>query len=324
VSIDAARALKVVAVTGASGFIGSHAVDTFERAGLRVRAFSRQSSVARVRSLNYLDSESVARAIEGIQTLVHIAGLAHVSSRRMPDADGRFHEANVLVAVSVAKACLMAGVANLVMLSTAGVLGGQSPPGGFEDSSRPDPYDAYTKSKLEGELRVSELASAGNLAVAIIRPPMVYGPNAPGTFSRLCAWIDRGWPVPVGSLDTRRSFLGIRNLCDALLHAANARVQGINAMLVADTEPVTMAEFARQIAHHMGRPSRIVSVPLWLLKCGLVATGRADDIRRLAYPFELHPSRLQTLLGWRVPYPLDAELGWALRSAIAAAPRRDN
>jgi nucleoside-diphosphate-sugar epimerase len=318
VSIDAARSMKAVAVTGASGFIGRHAADTFERAGLLVRAFSRQPTESRINALNYLDTDGVARALEGIRTLVHIAGLAHVSPRQLLDADGSFHEANVRAAVSVAEACRKAGVESLVLLSTAGVLGKQSPEGGFDDSSPPDPYDPYTRSKLEGELRVSELAAGGNLRVTIIRPPMVYGPKAPGSFSRLCAWIDRGWPLPLGSLDNRRSFIGIRNLCDALLQAVNSTIPGANVMLVADTEPLTTAEFARQIAHYMGSPSRLVSAPLWLLKCALAATGRGEEFRRLAGAFELHPSRIQALLGWRAPYTVEAELSWALRPADAA------
>jgi nucleoside-diphosphate-sugar epimerase len=312
------RHLNTVAVTGASGFVGRHVAAGFERAGFQVRAFSRQSTGPLTRSMNYLDCDQVARAIQGSQSLVHIAGLAHVPPGRLLDPDHSFHEANVQVAVSIAKACIKAGVQKLVLLSSAGVLGCQSPPGGFDDSSPPDPYDPYTRSKLEGESRVSELAVAANLAVAIVRPPMLYGPNAPGTFGRMRTWIERGWPLPLGGLDQRRSFLGVRNLCDAMVHTVNGRIGGVETMLVTDPEPMTAADFARQIARHMGRRSRIVSVPAWLLRFALTAAGRGDDFRRLACAFELRPSRIQALLGWRAPYPVDDELAWSLRSATPA------
>jgi len=318
VSIGAAQPLNVVAVTGASGFVGRHVAAGFERAGFQVHAFSRQGTEPRTSSMNYLDCDDVARRIQGAQSLVHIAGLAHVPPGRLLDPDRSFHEANVEVAVSMAKACIMAGVEKLVLLSSAGVLGCQSPAGGFDDSTRPNPYDPYTRSKLEGELQVSELALAADLAVAIVRPPMLYGPNAPGTFGRLCAWINNGWPLPLGGIEQRRSFLGVRNLCDALVHTVNARIRGVETMLVADPEPMTAADFARQIARHMGRESRIVSIPAWMLKFALVAAGRGDDFRRLACAFELRPSRMQTLLGWRAPYPVDDELAWSLGSATPA------
>ena len=302
---------RSIAVTGASGFIGGHAVRTFERAGFEVRALSRAAGGSRFASLDYLDTDAVAYALHGVNVVVHAAGLAHVSKRQLSDPRRAYDEANVRAAVSVAGACVKAGVESLVLLSSAGVLGRESPEGGFDDRTAPNPYDLYTVSKLEGERRVSELAMGSRLAVAVLRPPMVYGPGAPGSFKRLAAWIDRGWPLPLGSIVNRRSFVGVRNLCDAMRAWAIGAISGISTMLVADSVAITAAEFARQIARAKGRRAHFLAVPPWVLRVAFGAVGRLDNYRRLGGSFELHPSRLRELLGWHPPYALADELSWS-------------
>ena len=319
-----AESARSIAVTGASGFIGRHAVSAFESAGLQVRALSRAAGGPRFGSLDYLDGDAVARAIDGVNAVVHVAGLAHVSARQLSDPRRAYDEANVRAAVSVAGACVKTGVQSMVLLSSAGVLGKESPEGGFDDRSGPDPYDLYTISKLEGERRVSELAVGTGLAVAILRPPMVYGPDAPGSFRRLCTWIEHGWPLPLGRVVKRRSFVGIRNLCDAMRASAVARMAGITTMLVADSAAITAAEFARQIAKVRGRRAHFLPVPPWALKAGFGAIGLMDSYRRVGGAFELHPSRLRELLGWNPPYTLTDELSWSFLQQVsyAAAPGR--
>ena len=204
----------------------------------------------------------------------------------------------------MAKAGIHAGVRKFILLSSAGVLGQASPPGGFNDSSPAMPYDAYTASKLEAEKQVLDVAGE-HMAVRILRPPMVYGAGAPGSYRRLCKWIDRGLPLPLGSIVARRSFVGIRNLCDLLMTiaASSADVpRELSAMLIADANPLTVADFARQIAAVRGRRARLLPIPSWLLERTLAAAGLQEEYRRLALPFELAPSRAREIFEWQPPY----------------------
>jgi nucleoside-diphosphate-sugar epimerase len=306
--------MTTIAVTGASGFIGRHVVAAFRSAGFEVRALTRKAHGEGSVAVDYLDGDALARALEGVGVLVHTAGLAHVSARRLNNPAAEFHRANVSVATSVTSACVRSGVQSMVLLSSAGVLGKESPAGGFDDSSLPAPYDWYTSSKREAEDRVSSLAAASELRVIILRPPAVYGPSAPGSFSRLCSWVARGWPIPVGALANRRSFLGIRNLCDAIRTTANSGLSGVSTMLVADTSAMTTAELAQLIAAAMQRSLHLLSVPPRLLEWGLRTVGLGEEYRRLGNAFELYPSRMGSQLGWRPPYTSSDEVMWALRA----------
>ncbi|HEV7611165.1 MAG TPA: NAD-dependent epimerase/dehydratase family protein [Steroidobacteraceae bacterium] len=306
--------MKTVGITGTSGFIGKHVAAAFRDAGLTVRAFAREAASPDLIPLDYLDAESLARALDGVDAVVHIAGLAHVSPKSLDDPLSRYRESNVGLSVAMMKASIRAGVGQFVLLSSAGVLGQASPPGGFDDSSPAMPYDMYTISKFEAEQRVAE-AAKGNLSLTILRPPMVYGRDAPGSYRRFCNWIDRGLPLPLARIAARRSVLGIRNLCDLLVTIATSARQiphEFPTLLVADSEPITVAEFARQIALVRGRRARLLPIPPQLLELGLRAAGLQEEYRRLALPFELMPARARALFDWRPPYTTSEELAWAL------------
>jgi nucleoside-diphosphate-sugar epimerase len=301
--------MRTVAIFGASGFIGSNATSAFRSRGDSVLALSRSAHALNCSPVDYMDVNALARALIGVDSVVHVAGLAHVSAKSLVDAEHAYYLANVMVAVNVAKAANMAGVAQFVLLSSAGVLGPQSPPEGFDDSVEPRPYDLYTKSKLEAERCVLEIVK-GNMGLVILRPPTVYGPNAPGSFRRLSKWIEQGFPLPVGRIFARRSFIGIRNLCSALMAAEASSQTGILPMIVADREPVSIGEFVREIARANGRRSLVVPVPQSILEFGLHLVGLREEYRRIALPFELRPSRIHSLLNWQVPYSLAEELRW--------------
>ena len=307
--------MHTVIVTGGSGFVGRHAISALRKANLKVSGFTRTQSTADLIAVDYLDTVALTKELRGVEVVVHIAGLAHISSKIMTDPPAIFRAANVDVAVSVARASIQAGVKKILLLSSAGVLGAFSPPNGFNDSSPPSPYDAYTLSKLEAEQQILEVAR-GKLALTILRPPMVYGPDAPGSYRRLCSWIDRRLPLPISSIRARRSFVGIRNLCDLIVTIAISAHETKNgALLVADSDPLTVAEFARNVAFVRGKSAVLLPVPQPLLKWMLGAAGLKEEYRRLAFPFELHPTQASSVFGWRPPYSLREELSWAALGA---------
>jgi nucleoside-diphosphate-sugar epimerase len=82
-------------------------------------------------------------------------------------------------------------------------------------------------------------------------------------------------------------------------------------MIVADREPVSVGEFARELASVKGRHSPVLPVPLKVLEYGLSIVGMGEEYRRIALPFELYPSRIHSILNWRAPYSLTEELRWA-------------
>ena len=76
----------------------------------------------------------------------------------------------------------------------------------------------------------------------IIRPPMVYGPNAPGNFKRLVNLIKYGFPLPISNIKNKRSFVGIDNLIDFIDVCISAKNASNEIFLVSDNQDVSTFE----------------------------------------------------------------------------------
>jgi nucleoside-diphosphate-sugar epimerase len=198
---------------------------------------------------------------------------------------------------------------NVAHLSSAAVVGD---PGDrvVSTTTRANPTTSYGRSKLEGELLARELLSSTHVRLRVFRPPMVYGPGMRGNPLRLFDLVDRGVPLPLGSLRNRRSILGIQNLVDAIECAIELEARIESPLYLADEMSPTTPELVRAIAFALRRPARLVSAPQWLLAGGarliesagpLLPVGvraRAEDIRRLTSSFVVDTSEARSALGF--------------------------
>jgi nucleoside-diphosphate-sugar epimerase len=114
-----------IAITGASGFIGRHLCPTLSSLGNEVISLGRRD----------IGSPDLARRLEGVQAVVHLAARAHILRESSASPAEEFRDANVGLAQVTARAARSAGVGRFVFLSSAGVLGSRSPQGGFHDHS---------------------------------------------------------------------------------------------------------------------------------------------------------------------------------------------
>lgn len=199
----------VIAVTGASGFIGRHLVRRSLADGWQVRALSRGSrpmpapsgSIVVPGSLE--DGESLVRLVRGADAVIHCAGLVRGAS------DGEFHRVNA------------AGVARL-----ARIVARQSTSCRFilisSLAARAPEVSPYAASKLQGEL---ELAREGaGLHWTVVRPPVVYGPGDASTlwfFRQLRRGVA---PVP-SPKDARFSAIFVEDLAAAIASLLPARLE---------------------------------------------------------------------------------------------------
>lgn len=297
---------QCVAVTGASGFVGRYLCPDLRQRGMRVIALSRE----------VLAGNELTRHLMGVDTVVHLAARAHILNETVQDPVAAFQVANVILTQILWKAAVQASVRRFIFVSTAGVLGAVSPIDGFDDSSAPAPHDAYTASKLEAEKFLIQ-QSSGVTEVAIVRPPLIYGPGAPGNLMRLMRVAMRGWPLPIGDLHAQRSLLSVRNLSDLIAALIGTRQDARRTMLVADQETISVSQLYRRVAHWAGHRVWLAPVPGNLLSAVLAVTGRRDDISRLTGCYRLRPTVAGELLSWRPPRPLDEELRWMVETELS-------
>ena len=260
---------KRVLVTGAAGFVGRTVCEALTRRGLRVRAAKHTTppvsdSGAEICVVGEIGSRTDwSRALEGVDWVMHLAARAHLTRGGARD-NAAYREVNALGTARLAAAAARSGVARLVYLSSVKVNGEMSAVP-YSAHDEPRPADAYALSKWEGELAVRDAALGSPMQCSIIRSPLVYGSGVRANFLRLMRWVDRGMPLPFGAVKNLRSLISVWNLADALIRAAEHQAAPGHVWMVSDGADVSTPDLVRALALAMGRPVRLVSVPIGLL-----------------------------------------------------------
>jgi len=317
-SIRGPQNVKKIAVSGASGFVGTAMVDRLVGSGHAVEAFVRSpASVAgRGRGIgvtSILDLDGWQRGMSDCSAFVHCAARAHVTSGPARHAAEDFREANVRLTLSLAREAARSGVGRFVFVSSIGVHGASSHGRLFRPDDQPAPHTPYAASKLEAEQGLQELARETGLEVVVVRPPLVYGPNAPGNFGSLIRMVGSGWPLPLaGATGNRRSFIAIDNLVDLLMSCAVHPAAANRIILASDGEDLSTAELVCRIAKAMRRSPRMFPVPNVVMKLALSVAGRPDAYESLFESLQVDISETRRLLGWTPVISVDDGLARAV------------
>ncbi|EUJ44807.1 NAD-dependent epimerase/dehydratase family protein [Listeria rocourtiae] len=183
-------------------------------------------------------------------TVLHAAALVH--RKETPESAGEYHRINTELTENLAFRAKLAGVKHFVFLSTVAVYGEE---GSFEGAGKvipiqqvPYPTSLYGKSKYEAEKRLQRLESLG-FQVAIVRPPMIYGPDCPGNYARL-AQIARKTPI-FPAISGKRSMLFIDNLSAFLKEVIREKARGI--YVPQNSEAVNTTKLVALIAEANGK-----------------------------------------------------------------------
>lgn len=297
-----------VLVTGANGFIGQMLCPTLERAGLQVVRAVRISNRYDEISAGEMDGEtSWDRVLDAdVDGVVHLAAKVPLTEKTAETANS-YHRVNTLGTVRLARECAARGVRRFVFVSTVKVLGE-----GCDEPLRADdfavPGDAYAISKWEAEQSLWQISAETGMEVAILRPPLVYGPGVSGNFLRLLRMVDQKIPLPLGAIHNRRSLIYLGNLVDVirlcLLHPDAAG----KTFMVSDGEDVSTPDLIRRIGSALGHGSFLLPVPAtWMKRAGDLL-GKRSAIDRLTGSLAVDSMPVQDELGWLPPYSMRAGL----------------
>jgi nucleoside-diphosphate-sugar epimerase len=313
--------VKRVLVTGANGFIGKSVCAELAGAGFEVRASVRhKAAAAQVRAVDDVVFVSDVggdtcweRALNGIDVVVHLAGRVHVLKERSPDPLAEFRRVNVRGSERLARSAAASGVRRLVYLSSIGVNGRSTGKNGFTESEPPAPHNPYARSKWEAEQALKKVAASSDLEVVLVRSPLVYGPHVKANFLRLMKLADMGLPIPLRSIRNRRSLVYVGNLADALSVCLTHPAAAGETFLVNDGEDVSTPQLVRRLAHHLGRPARLIPFPAPALRAGTRLLGKAALADALLGSLVVDGSKIRRCLQWSAPYALDEGLKEAAR-----------
>lgn len=260
----------VVLVTGATGFIGSRLCLAAMQRGHRVRAFGQENQpaeAANARSLrsagaelhlaSVTDRAAVARAVSGVDTVIHLAAAQHEAN--VPDQ--RFWDVNVQGTRTVVEAAIEAGVTRFVHGSTIGVFGGRPGVTVHEDSPL-EPTNIYGRTKLEGERIV--LSQRDRIEVLIARISETYGPGD-RRLLKLFRGLRKGRFFLVGDGANLHHPIFIDDLLEGLLLSATVPAESGATFVLAGRDSVATREMVGSVARALGTTPPSLRLPLPLL-----------------------------------------------------------
>lgn len=305
-----------VLVTGANGFVGQAVCADLPARGYRVLAAVRppaelaeQVGMQRMVMSDIDEHTDWSAALSGVDSVVHLAARVHLMRETAANPLAEFRAVNVALTLNLARQAALAGVRRFVFVSSVKVNGESTPFGQpFTADDVPRPLDYYGMSKFEAEQALMQLAEQTGMELVIIRPPLVYGPGVKANFQMMLHWLRKGVPLPLGALDRPRSFVGLSNLVDLIATCLNHRAAANQVFLVSDGEDLTVSALLQRTAAALRIPSRLLPVPLSILRMGGRIFGKDDIVQRLCDTLQVDIEKTRRLLGWEPPISVDAEL----------------
>ncbi len=289
--------MATVLVTGASGFVGRPLVGALARAGHDVIAAARggappaEANVRPVRLPDLAGEVDWDALLHGVTHVVHLAAIAH---RGSAVADEVYERVNREAVGALAAAAARARVQRLLFVSSVASQVGASCERVISEADAPRPTTVYGRTKLAAEAAVR----ASGVPFTILRPVLIYGPQAPGNMGRLIRLAASPLWLPFAALTARRSLLGLDNLIAAIALGLQAPATAGETYLVADAQALTLPEIVTALRAGRGRPPRLVAVPPALCAAALKLAGRADLWNQLGRPLVVSSAKLQAA-GWR-------------------------
>ena len=304
--------MTLACITGSTGFIGGHLCEQLVARSVAIRTSHSGSRVSAVFTDLVKRSESeLATALEGVDVVYHLAGIAHEGAKSATQAD--FHEVNRDLTLRLFRAAVLARVTTFVWLSSIKVLGDVSEvPFGLDAPYRPEGF--YAKSKAQAEQALLETPAQATDLV-IVRPPLVYGPNVKGNFHRLLRLCATPLPLPFKAATAQRSMVGVDNLVSLLMHVCDNGGDPESPIVhVRDTKEWQVSGLVEELRRLLGQPDRQFRVRDNTFKALAKALHRETLASRLIDPLRVDASESERRLGWKPARPagelLEETVAW--------------
>lgn len=291
-----------VLLTGGTGFIGKTLASLVED---QWRYVVREKDCGKFKNEFVIDNidgnTNWEGAFQGCYSVIHLAGLAHSKIHKAKD----FSDVNVDGTRHLALQAAKAGVKRFVFVSSIGVNGSSTLNKPFSSSCIPNPHNNYAKSKLKAELALYEVSSDTGLDIVIVRPTLVYGPNAPGNFGLLKKLVKKSPLLPFGLVDNKRDFVYVKNLADLLITCEKHPDAAGHTFLASDGEVVSIKQFTNAIAKGLGKNLIQLPIPVGFMRFSARLVGKSSVAEQLLGNLQVDSSNTQEVLGWIPPYTME-------------------
>jgi len=200
-----------------------------------------------------LDPASLAKAVEGVHSIIHTAGIIHVS--RVAD----WYRVNFDGTKNLLAEAQTAGVKSFVYVSSNAAAGRSEDGRPMLESQPPRPLSHYGESKLRAEQAV--IAASDKMHTSVLRPCMFYGPPVPDRHVEFFRLVKFGRVPMVGSGTYARSMVHVENLAQSCWLALQTPAARGETFYIADEDAYTVNQFIDSIATAMNVQPRYLRLP---------------------------------------------------------------
>ena len=318
----------VAFVTGATGAVGPVLVWYLHEQGYRVRILTRDAAclAALPPALDVIvgeitDSAALQRGIEGAEFVFHLAARLHINHPK-PELCTEYERVNVEGTSRLVETAAGMGVVRLVFFSTVCTYGPCQPGQVLDERAPLRPQTLYARTKCQAEKTVLA-ARRGRTAEplgVVLRLATVYGARMKGNYVRLVRALHKGWFVPVGRGENRRTLVCDRDAARAALLAAEQRQAAGKIYNVTDGSVHTFEQIVIAICRALGRkppgyclPAPPVRAVAGLVEDSLSLVGMRSPVGRwtvdkLLEDMAISGTKIQRELGFRPR--VDLATGW--------------
>ncbi len=308
-----------VLVTGANGFVGNCLCRELIEQGFTVRAAVRSAEKT---ALLPKEVESCivgevgpdtdwSVALDGVDSIVHLAGLAHTIKDKSIDSLQEYRRINSVGTEHLAKIAVQYGVRRLIFVSSIKVNGEYTSTGSsgkmqrFKEESAPSPQDYYAVSKWEAEQSLRKIEKDSGVEVVILRLPLIYGPAVKANFLSLLKLVDSNMPLPLAALKNCRSFLYLGNLVDIIITCMGHPLAAGETFLVSDCQDVSTPDLIKMIAFAMNKKPILFSLHPIILKTLCKILRKTEELEKLTGTLLVDSSKIRNLLGWKPKFTME-------------------
>ncbi len=306
--------MKKICITGANGFIGKSICRSLINTNIKVRAFVRSHKKnIKANNIEYIKIDRDFNKVKwedflnGYDCVIHCAGSVP-SFKKNRDFE-TYKAINIDGTTFLAEKSAKVNVKRFIFLSSINVLGSNTNnkrPFFYDDN--PKPITDYGLSKLEAEIKLKTISKNTGLEIVIIRPPIVYGPEASGNLKRLSNLVKSGIPLPFSKIENKRSLIGISNLVEVIKCCIENPNASGKVFLVSDGEDLSTPQLINYIAKSMGRSPKLFPLSNGLLKFLSKIINRKEEMDRLLGSLQVDITYTSKVLNWTPSVSVSQEI----------------
>ncbi|MFW0743012.1 NAD-dependent epimerase/dehydratase family protein [Aliarcobacter butzleri] len=268
-------------ITGSTGYLGNSFINQF-------------GNKYTFEKFSLLNQKIEDIKLDNIDAILHCAALVH---QKVELSYEKYHEINVEYPVKLAKIAKQNGVKQFVFISTVAVYGEEKEK--LDENTVCNPITPYGKSKLEAEKELLKL-NDDNFTVSIVRPPMIYGKNAPGNIDSLVKLVKKLPIIPLANIKNKRSFIFIQNLLHIIDEVILQKKSGI--FLACDDEPLSTSKLIDLIAKNLAKKTYLIKIPFFE---SLLKILKPSFHKRLYGSLEIDNTITKEKLNLKNPYSVE-------------------